>query len=65
MKVEKIHHVALICSDFRYPEARGLRHLAFEVEDIDQAPIEDFEKENSPVEPIPVDELTGKGMLFL
>ncbi|MBD8591371.1 VOC family protein [Peribacillus simplex] len=46
-----------------YPEARGLRHLAFEVEDINQA-IEDLEKENIPVEPIRVDELTGKRFTF-
>ncbi|MEI2470631.1 VOC family protein, partial [Peribacillus frigoritolerans] len=44
-------------------EARGLRHLAFEVEDINQA-IEDLEKENIPVEPIRVDELTGKRFTF-
>ena len=46
-----------------YPEARGLRHLAFEVEDINQA-IEDLENENIPVEPIRVDELTGKRFTF-
>lgn len=46
-----------------YPEARGLRHLAFEVEDINQA-IEDLEKENIQVEPIRVDELTGKRFTF-
>ena len=114
MKVNKIHHVAIICSDYEksknfyvnilgcdieketyrserksykldlilggeyqlelfsfpdsphrpsYPEARGLRHLAFEVEDINQA-IEDLEKENIPVEPIRVDELTGKRFTF-
>lgn len=114
MKVNKIHHVAIICSDYEksknfyvnilgcdieketyrserkshkldlivggeyqlelfsfpdspnrpsYPEARGLRHLAFEVEDINQA-IEDLEKENIPVEPIRVDEITGKRFTF-
>ncbi|MEW5596804.1 VOC family protein [Peribacillus frigoritolerans] len=114
MKVNKIHHVAIICSDYEksknfyvnilgcdieketyrlerksykldlivggeyqlelfsfpdspqrpnYPEARGLRHLAFEVEDINQA-IEDLEKENIPVEPIRVDKLTGKRFTF-
>ncbi|MDP1420128.1 VOC family protein [Peribacillus simplex] len=114
MKVKKIHHVAIICSDYEksknfyvnvlgcdieketyrperksykldlmvggeyqlelfsfpdsphrlsYPEARGLRHLAFEVENINQA-IEDLEKENIPVEPIRVDELTGKRFTF-
>ncbi|MBT2667209.1 VOC family protein [Bacillus sp. ISL-4] len=114
MKVKKIHHVAIICSDYEksknfyvnilgcdienetyrterksykldlmvggeyqlelfsfpdspnrpsYPEARGLRHLAFEVDDINQA-IEDLEKENIPVEPIRVDELTGKRFTF-
>ncbi|ASS93054.1 VOC family protein [Peribacillus simplex] len=114
MKVKKIHHVAIICSDYEksknfyvnilgcdikqetyraerksykldlmaggeyqlelfsfpdsphrpsYPEARGLRHLAFEVEDIHQA-IEDLEKEKIPVEPIRVDEITGKRFTF-
>ncbi|MFY0780507.1 VOC family protein [Peribacillus simplex] len=114
MKVKKIHHVAIICSDYEksknfyvnvlgcdieketyraerksykldlmvggeyqlelfsfpdspnrlsYPEAKGLRHLAFEVEDINQA-VKDLEKENIPVEPIRVDELTGKRFTF-
>ncbi|WP_285767062.1 VOC family protein [Peribacillus sp. SI8-4] len=114
MKLKKIHHVAIICSDYvkskdfyvnvlgceiknetyraerksykldllvggvyqlelfsfpesplrqTYPEARGLRHLAFEVEDIDQA-IEELSNDNIPVEPIRVDELTGKRFAF-
>ena len=114
MNVKKIHHVAIICSDYEksknfyvnilgcdikqetyraerksykldlmvggeyqmelfsfpdsshrpsHPEARGLRHLAFEVDDINQA-IEDLKKENIPVEPIRVDELTGKRFTF-
>jgi glyoxylase I family protein len=46
-----------------YPEARGLRHLAFEVEDIHQA-IEKLEREKILVEPIRVDELTGKRFTF-
>ncbi|AOH54613.1 hypothetical protein ABE28_009650 [Peribacillus muralis] len=114
MKVNKIHHVAIICSDYEkskkfyvntigceiinetyraekksykldllvggayqlelfsfpksplrqsYPEARGLRHLAFEVDDIDQA-IEELSNDNIFVEPIRVDEITGKRFTF-
>ncbi|CAH0262812.1 2-epi-5-epi-valiolone epimerase [Peribacillus sp. Bi96] len=114
MKVKKIHHVAIICSDYEksknfyvnilgcdikqetyraerksykldlmvggvyqlelfsfpdspfrksYPEARGLRHLAFEVDDIHQA-IEELERENILVEPIRVDDITGKRFAF-
>ncbi|KWW21404.1 MULTISPECIES: VOC family protein [Peribacillus] len=114
MKVKKIHHVAIICTDYEkskkfyvnilgceikketyraerksykldllvggeyqlelfsfpesplrqsYPEASGLRHLAFEVEDIDQA-VEELCKENISVEPIRVDEITGKRFTF-
>ncbi|MCK1995043.1 VOC family protein [Peribacillus muralis] len=114
MKVNKIHHVAIICSNYEksknfyvnilgceikketyraerksykldllvggeyqlelfsfpesplrlsYPEALGLRHLAFEVEDIDQA-IEELGIDNIFVEPIRVDEITGKRFTF-
>ncbi|KRF60795.1 hypothetical protein ASG99_07615 [Bacillus sp. Soil768D1] len=114
MKLNKIHHVAIICSDYEksknfyvnilgldinketyreerksykldlmvggsyqlelfsfpdspyrpsYPEARGLRHLAFEVEDINQA-VEELECKNIPVEPIRIDTITGKRFTF-
>ncbi|WP_295794009.1 VOC family protein [Mucilaginibacter sp.] len=45
------------------PEAAGLRHLAFEVDDIDTAiaHIKDFDVE---IEPIRVDEFTGKRFTF-
>jgi glyoxylase I family protein len=46
-----------------YPEARGLRHLAFAVEDIDEAVAELNEKDVI-TEPIRVDELTGKRFTF-
>ena len=45
------------------PEAAGLRHLAFEVDDIYQAIIE-LEKKNISVEKIRTDEITGKQFTF-
>ena len=112
--LNKIHHVAIICSDYQrsksfyvetlgleviketyrkernsykldlrigeteqielfsfqgtperpsYPEARGLRHLAFEVNDIDSVK-KSLEDKEIVVEPIRVDELTGKKYTF-
>ena len=53
--------------DFRercsYPEAKGLRHLAFAVNDVDAAAAE-LKRNNVPVEPVRVDELTGKRFVF-
>lgn len=46
-----------------YPEARGLRHLAFAVENIDTAIADLREKEVEPEE-VRVDELTGKRYTF-
>ncbi len=46
-----------------YPEARGLRHLAFEVDDIEAA-VKALEAEEIAVEPIRVDETTGKRFMF-
>ncbi len=46
-----------------YPEACGLRHLAFEVADIDEARRE-LEGKGVVVEPIRVDEHTGKRFTF-
>lgn len=46
-----------------YPEACGLRHLAFEVADIEQA-VKDLESHGVVVEKIRVDEFTGKGFTF-
>ncbi|MBM7662526.1 glyoxylase I family protein [Bacillus mesophilus] len=114
MKLTKIHHVAIICSDYHkskdfyvkklgltilketyraerdsykldlkvghhtqielfsfssppqrpsYPEATGLRHLAFEVENIEEAARE-LESQGIAVEPIRIDELTGKKFTF-
>lgn len=45
------------------PEAAGLRHLAFEVDDIDTA-VQHLKKNNITVEEIRVDELTGKKFAF-
>lgn len=46
-----------------YPEACGLRHLAFEVADIEQA-VRDLDSHGVVVEKIRVDEFTGKRFTF-
>lgn len=112
--IRRVHHVAVICSDYRrsldfytqvlgfeviaehfrqerqsyktdlalngdyvielfsfpeppsrlsYPEAAGLRHLAFEVTDIDEA-ASHLEKLGIPHQPIRLDEYTGQRFLF-
>jgi glyoxylase I family protein len=114
MNISKIHHIAIICSDYEksknfyvnilglkvieetyrkerdsykldlsvgdfgqvelfsfnnsperpsYPEARGLRHLSFEVEDI-EASVKELEDKGIAVEPIRIDEITGKKFTF-
>ncbi|SEP84525.1 SMU1112c/YaeR family gloxylase I-like metalloprotein [Flavobacterium urocaniciphilum] len=45
------------------PEARGLRHLAFEVDNIELA-IENLSKHNIATEPIRIDEFTQKRFTF-
>ncbi|MEH7096619.1 SMU1112c/YaeR family gloxylase I-like metalloprotein [Neobacillus vireti] len=114
MKLKKIHHVAVICSDYQKskdfyvrilgltpisevyreergsykldlevgghyqielfsfpnpparpnrPEAVGLRHLAFEVEDI-ETEVAELEKHDILVEPIRIDPITNKKYTF-
>lgn len=113
MNLKKIHHVAVIASDYRrsrefyveklgfevirenyresrgdykldlkldgcelelfcvggaperpsYPEACGLRHLAFQVEDIEET-IRELKEKGIETEPVRVDEFTGKRMTF-
>ena len=46
-----------------YPEARGLRHLAFEVDNIDEA-IAELNLHSIECEPIRIDEFTGKRFTF-
>lgn len=46
-----------------YPEAQGLRHLAFVVEDLDRV-VAHLETHAVAVEPIRVDEYTGKRFTF-
>ena len=46
-----------------YPEARGLRHLAFEVDNIDEA-IAELNLHGIECEPIRIDEFTGKRFTF-
>ncbi len=45
------------------PEAQGLRHLAFEVDDIEVV-ISNLKEKDIDVEPIRTDELTGKRFTF-
>lgn len=45
------------------PEAAGLRHLAFEVDDIDEA-VAHIKKHHIPIEPIRIDEFSGKRFTF-
>ncbi|MFZ9847709.1 MAG: VOC family protein [Flavobacteriales bacterium] len=47
-----------------YPEATGLRHLAFEVEDIEEV-IQILKDKKVLVEPIRTDEFTGKRFTFV
>lgn len=114
MKLNKIHHIAIICSNYEkskgfyteilgltpknevyrkqrdsykldlevngqyqielfsflnppdrpsFPEAAGLRHLAFEVENIEEA-VEELVVKGIEVEPIRVDEFTEKKFTF-
>lgn len=46
-----------------YPEARGLRHLAFEVADVGAA-AEELQAQGIAVEPIRIDEYTGRRFTF-
>jgi len=114
LNISKVHHIAIICSDYQkskqfytevlgftivrevyrkernsykldlevnglyqielfsfpdppvrpsHPEAAGLRHLAFEVDDIDSA-IKHIKAYSITVEPIRIDEFTGKRYTF-
>jgi glyoxylase I family protein len=45
------------------PEAAGLRHLAFRVDDIESA-VKQLREKNIAVEPIRIDEYTGKRFCF-
>ena len=113
MKLSRVHHVAIICSDYQkarhfyvdllgfevirevfresrndyiitlalddleielfvmkdhpkrpsYPEAYGLRHLAFHVEDMEAA-VQQLNALGIATEPIRIDEYTGKRMTF-
>ncbi|QAT40401.1 VOC family protein [Clostridium sp. JN-9] len=114
MKLNKIHHIAIICSDYNkskdfytnilglkviketyrkerhsykldlsvadnyqvelfsfpnapkrlsYPEACGLRHLAFEVDNIEST-VDELKSRNITVEAVRFDEITGKKFVF-
>ncbi|MGU3812306.1 SMU1112c/YaeR family gloxylase I-like metalloprotein [Vibrio diabolicus] len=47
-----------------FPEAQGLRHLAFQVDDVEYVK-EYLEAREIEVEPIRIDEFTGKAFTFL
>ncbi len=114
MQLKKIHHVAIICSDYQkskafytqilglpiiqetyraernsykldlavgehaqielfsfpeppkrlsHPEAQGLRHLAFEVDNMEKV-VQELQANNIATEPIRIDHLTGKRFTF-
>src|SRR5690348_17862038 len=113
IKLRSVHHVAIICSDYRRskrfytdvlgfkvvaenfredrqsykldlaldrycielfsfpnppqrvsrPEACGLRHLAFQVASV-QETVEELERRGAEVEPVRIDEITGKKFTF-
>jgi glyoxylase I family protein len=46
------------------PEACGMRHLAFQVENLDLV-VQEIQAQNLPIEPIRVDEFTGKRFTFM
>jgi glyoxylase I family protein len=46
------------------PEAAGLRHLAFEVDELGRV-VEELKKMNISSEPIRIDEITGKQFTFI
>ena len=46
------------------PEACGMRHLAFQVENLDLV-VQEIQAHNLPIEPIRVDEFTGKRFTFM
>jgi glyoxylase I family protein len=115
MRLKKIHHIAVICSDYQTskkfytevlglkaereifrkernsykldlslngnyvielfsfpdppkrstrPEAAGLRHLAFEVDDLEKT-IAELKKQQVNAEPVRTDEFTGKKFTFI
>ena len=46
------------------PEACGMRHLAFQVENLDLV-VQEIQANNLPIEPIRIDEFTGKRFTFM
>ena len=46
------------------PEACGMRHLAFQVENLDLV-VQEIKAQNLPIEPIRIDEFTGKRFTFM
>ena len=46
------------------PEACGMRHLAFQVENLDLV-VQEIQAQNLPIEPIRIDDFTGKRFTFM
>ncbi|MCY7421123.1 MAG: VOC family protein [Chitinophagaceae bacterium] len=46
-----------------FPESKGLRHLAFEVENVDES-VEELRSKSVDVQDVRVDEITGKRFAF-
>nr|WP_317518631.1 VOC family protein [Segatella hominis] len=72
MKLNKIHDDNYVIELFSfpnpparpsYPEAAGLRHLAFEVDDLSEA-TDELDSKGIAHEPIRTDEYTGKRFVF-
>ena len=78
MNLSKIHHIAIIVSDYEAskdfyvynppmrvnrPEACGLRHLAFCVESVEQM-VKELAEVGIECESVRVDDYTGKKMTF-
>mgnify|MGYP004588617131 FL=1 len=71
MNLSKIHHIAIIVSDYEAakafyvnrPEACGLRHLAFGVDSVEQT-VNELAEVSIECEPIRVGDFTGKKMTF-
>ena len=49
--------------DRSYPEANGLRHLAFKVESVEET-VKELQRLGIETEPIRIDEFTGEQMTF-
>ncbi len=68
LKINEVYQIELFSfpnppARMSYPEATGLRHIAFEADNIEQTKAE-LELKGITVEPIRVDKMTGKMFIF-